>query len=85
MGTFIQVQIEADEITLEVAANLVKACPVDIFAMQDNRLVVVTENEDECTLCELCLNAAPAGAVTIRKTYKDETLVSTGSSLADES
>ena len=29
----------------------------------------VRENLDECVLCELCLDAAPDGAVTVRKLY----------------
>ena len=30
---------------------------------------IVRENLDECVLCELCLEAAPAGAVVVRKLY----------------
>ena len=51
---------------------------MDIFQLAGEKLTVQAEQEDECTLCELCLDAAPAGAVTIRKTYKDETLASRG-------
>ena len=30
---------------------------------------VVRENLDECVLCELCLDAAPDGTVTVKKLY----------------
>jgi len=32
-------------------------------------VTVVTENEDECVLCGLCLDASPEGAVTVTKLY----------------
>jgi NAD-dependent dihydropyrimidine dehydrogenase PreA subunit len=32
---------------------------------------VVQENVDECVLCRLCLEAAPPGAVHVRKLYAD--------------
>ena len=45
-----------------IAAKLAEVCPVDIFASgEDRKLTIVTENLDECVLCQLCINAAPAG------------------------
>lgn len=76
MGVFIEVWVEG--VSQMVARELVQLCPVNIFAIEGDRLAVVPENEDECTLCELCLDAAPPNAVRIRKLYKDETLVSRG-------
>ena len=53
-----------------VAANLAEVCPVDIYATgEDGSLRIVEENLDECVLCRLCIEAAPAGAVTVRKLY----------------
>jgi NAD-dependent dihydropyrimidine dehydrogenase PreA subunit len=58
-----------------VAARLTEVCPVDIFATGDNgALRIVEENLDECVLCELCINAAPAGTVRIIKLYSGESL-----------
>jgi NAD-dependent dihydropyrimidine dehydrogenase PreA subunit len=55
-----------------VAAKLVEVCPVDIYAQgEDGGLRVVEENLDECVLCRLCIDAAPPGAVTIRRLYDD--------------
>lgn len=78
MGVFVNITLIGEQLSAEQARLLVSLCPVEIFAMQDSRLIVRPEQEDECTLCELCLRAAPAGAITIAKTYKDERLVSHG-------
>ena len=54
-----------------VVKKLVEACPVDIFAAKDDgSLAVVEANLDECTLCDLCVQAAPPGTVTIVKLYE---------------
>ncbi len=78
MGVFIRISLLADEFELALSRSVVSACPVDIFELQNERLVVRPEMEDECTLCELCLNLAPSGAVTIHKLYNNESLVSHG-------
>jgi NAD-dependent dihydropyrimidine dehydrogenase PreA subunit len=58
-----------------MAGKLTEVCPVDIFAQNDNgTLRIVEENLDECVLCELCINAAPAGTVKVVKLYSGETL-----------
>ena len=55
-----------------VAAKLAEVCPVDIFAVgAGGTLEIVDANLDECVLCRLCINAAPAGSVTVRKIYDD--------------
>ena len=52
--------------------NLAEVCPVDIFAQNEHgTLRIVDENLDECVLCELCLNATPAGTVRVIKRYDD--------------
>ncbi|MEA2349185.1 MAG: hypothetical protein QOG86_126 [Thermoleophilaceae bacterium] len=69
-GVFIDVEID-DSIRddAELAKKLEEACPVDIFAARDGRVDVVEENLDECVLCELCVRAAPAGKLRVRKLY----------------
>jgi NAD-dependent dihydropyrimidine dehydrogenase PreA subunit len=53
-----------------VAAKLAEVCPVDIYATaEDGSLRIVEENLDECVLCRLCIEAAPAGTVQVRKLY----------------
>ncbi|MFN8456924.1 MAG: hypothetical protein U0401_20045 [Anaerolineae bacterium] len=78
MGIFIQVDFDSSQIPPETAQRLVQLCPVDIFRLNDNVVSIQPEQEDECTLCGLCLKAAPAGALTIYKVYKDERLISSG-------
>jgi NAD-dependent dihydropyrimidine dehydrogenase PreA subunit len=69
-GTFIEVVVD-DQIAgdAEIAKKLEEVCPVDIFKATDSGVEVVGENVDECVLCELCLDAAPNGAVTVKKLY----------------
>jgi len=58
----------------DLAAKLEEVCPVDIFHAGPNGVEIVEENLDECVLCELCINAAPAGTVRVVKLYSGETL-----------
>ena len=76
MAMFISVEIEAKAAAdRELAKKLVEVCPVNIFDLDaDGKAVVVAENEDECVLCDLCVQAAPAGQVRIVKLYSGETL-----------
>jgi NAD-dependent dihydropyrimidine dehydrogenase PreA subunit len=69
-GVFIDVEVsEAVRSDAELARKLEEACPVDIFAAGDDGVEIVSENLDECVLCELCLDAAPAGTVRVVKLY----------------
>ena len=74
-AVFINVEV-TDEVAgdAELAAKLAEVCPVDIFAQRDGRVEIVEENLDECVLCELCITAAPPGAVKVIKLYSGETL-----------
>ena len=69
-GTFIDVEL-ADDVRddAELAQKLEDACPVDIFANRDGHVETIEDNLDECVLCELCINAAPAGKLRIVKLY----------------
>jgi NAD-dependent dihydropyrimidine dehydrogenase PreA subunit len=73
---FIGVEVE-DSIAgdAEHAAKLTEVCPVDIYAQsEDGTLRIVEENLDECVLCELCINATPAGSVKVLKLYSGQAL-----------
>jgi NAD-dependent dihydropyrimidine dehydrogenase PreA subunit len=69
-GIFIDVEVsEAAQADSELAKKLEEACPVDIFAAGEGGVEIVRANLDECVLCELCLDAAPPGAVRVVKLY----------------
>jgi len=71
------IDVEVDEPVAsdpELAAKLEEVCPVDIFKAGPNGVEIVEENLDECVLCELCINAAPAGTVRVIKLYSGDTL-----------
>jgi NAD-dependent dihydropyrimidine dehydrogenase PreA subunit len=65
----------------ELAAKLAEVCPVDIFAAGPGGVEIVEENLDECVLCRLCIDAAPAGSVRVIKLYDDgpDRVLSSGS------
>ncbi len=74
-GTFIDVQVDATAgADPELAKTLEGVCPVDIFKAADSGVEIVEKNLDECVLCELCIKAAPAGAIRVVKLYSGESL-----------
>lgn len=70
-GMFIRIEVDsAVSKAAEAAKKLTEVCPVNIFAQKDDgSLRIVDENLDECTLCELCLQAFP-GKVKVVKLYE---------------
>lgn len=54
----------------DLAKKLEEVCPVNIFKATDSGTEIVRGQLDECVLCELCVEAAPAGTVTIIKKYE---------------
>ncbi len=53
-----------------IARKLEEVCPVSIFVAGKNGVEINQDNLDECTLCDLCLEAAPKGSVRIIKLYE---------------
>jgi NAD-dependent dihydropyrimidine dehydrogenase PreA subunit len=66
------IRVDVDNSVIEkapsLADKLVEVCPVKIFklAAQPNAVEVVEENVDECTLCDLCMQATPKGVRVIK-------------------
>jgi NAD-dependent dihydropyrimidine dehydrogenase PreA subunit len=74
-GVFISVEVSGDAASdPAIGAKLEEVCPVSIFKGTDAGVDIVSENLDECVLCGLCLDATPAGTVTVTKLYSGETL-----------
>jgi len=71
-GMFIDVTVDpAVARDAALAKKLVEVCPVNIFAQEtDGTLRIVEANLDECTLCDLCIQAAPPGRVEVVKLYE---------------
>jgi NAD-dependent dihydropyrimidine dehydrogenase PreA subunit len=70
---FIRVDVDGSvvEKTPGLADKLVEVCPVKIFKLgsQPNAVAIVEVNVDECTLCDLCMQASPKG-VRVVKLYE---------------
>jgi len=71
-GLFIDLKVDpAVAADAGLVEKLVEVCPVGIFAKNDKGgLAIVDENLDECTLCDLCIEAAPDGGVKVVKLYE---------------
>lgn len=68
---FIDVEVDASVAAdAELAGKLEEVCPVDIFAASESGVEIVAKNLDECVLCNLCVDAAPDGAVRVVKLYE---------------
>ena len=85
MGTFIEIRVDDRNYSSELRAKLVACCPVDIFAVENSRVRVCADQEDECILCEACLDLAPTSTLVIQKKYKNERLVSREAMLVPDS
>ena len=71
MGIFIQVEIDREKcLGPEKSGECARVCPVNIFEVQEGRIVVLEENEDECILCNLCLDKCQPSAISINKLYE---------------
>lgn len=70
-GTFVRLQVGASLCAREpLCRECVSSCPVDIFTRSEGETAqVVGENEDECILCNLCVDRCPAKAVSLVKLY----------------
>jgi hypothetical protein len=68
---FIDVEVDSS-VTADaaLAKKLEEVCPVDIFKATEAGVEVVEDNLDECVLCNLCVDAAPDGAVRVIKLYE---------------
>ncbi|MEM7436359.1 MAG: hypothetical protein AAF436_14460, partial [Myxococcota bacterium] len=73
MAMFIRVDVDNGVIekSTGLAEKLVEVCPVKIFKLAEtaSQVEIVEDNVDECTLCDLCMQASPEG-VRVVKLYE---------------
>jgi ferredoxin len=68
---FIRVNIDMTTcVGIAQCGGCVRVCPVSIFRKKGDAPEVVDKNQDECILCELCLQACKPQAIAIRKLYE---------------
>jgi ferredoxin len=71
MGIFIRVDINRKKcLGPEKSGECVRICPVNIFDVKEGNVVIREENEDECTLCNLCLDKCQPSAISIKRLYE---------------
>jgi NAD-dependent dihydropyrimidine dehydrogenase PreA subunit len=79
MGRFIEISIAPEAPSAEQAQAVVRACPVDIFAVgSGGALSTHPEREDECILCGRCVEIV-SDAVSVRRAYGDRRAVEAAS------
>lgn len=70
MGLFIDLDIKRDScLGIKECGECIPICPVDVFEDAKDTLQTVYDNEDECTLCDMCIQKCPVDALTIIKHY----------------
>ncbi len=70
MGMFIELRI--DHTTCQVASGCdlcARLCPVEAFRVEGGQVTLIYDNEDECTLCNLCVDQCPEDAIEVVKLY----------------
>ena len=71
MGEFITVSIkESICLGLDACGSCISKCPVNIFVQAEALPTIDDENEDECTLCNLCLDVCAPDCIVINKEYE---------------
>jgi NAD-dependent dihydropyrimidine dehydrogenase PreA subunit len=70
MGEFIKIKIDPQRcVGIDDCGGCIRVCPVNIFIKNNKMPAAVEENEDECTLCDLCMEACDPCAIIIQKLY----------------
>lgn len=71
MSEFIKVEIHFSKcVGIDHCGKCCTVCPVNIFQKNGDLPEVIEENQDECTLCDLCMQGCSEDAITIWKLYE---------------
>ncbi|MGB6836604.1 MAG: ferredoxin family protein [Dehalococcoidia bacterium] len=70
-GMFVRLGVDANLCAREPQCReCAQSCPVDIFVRNEGETAqVVGANEDECILCDQCVERCPVNAVSLSKLY----------------
>lgn len=72
MGIFIRLDVDRQKcVGVEKCGVCIDICPVNVFEKTSQEMVINDENEDECTLCGLCLEKCVHDALKITKLYDE--------------
>ena len=72
MSEFIRLEIDLKRcVGISECGKCAQVCPVNIFEAQGDWPRVVSESEDECIICEQCLEACAPDAIALHKLYED--------------
>ena len=72
MSEFIRVAIDMNRcVGIAQCGQCVRVCPVNIFDREGDVPTMIEENQDECTICDLCLQGCKPEAIVIHKLYED--------------
>ena len=71
MSEFINLEIDLGRcLGVVKCGKCIQVCPVNIFVSSSTYPKAMEANEDECTLCNLCLQSCEVDAITIDKLYE---------------
>ena len=73
MGMFIEILVRDKKfLQAEEALQLIEACPVDIFEPDGESVRINPDQEDECILCDRCVEIAGNNLQIIKLYEADE-------------
>lgn len=68
MGLFITVKLNSEKCPSDCKI-CAEVCSMKILAPGQNKIEVNPVEEDECILCDMCIERCPKGAIEIVKNY----------------
>ncbi len=70
MGMFIEVRVNLADCQAPTGCKLcTQVCPVGVFRLGSGQVNTAYDNEDECTLCDLCVDQCPGNCIVVNKLY----------------